>query len=351
MIRTLNVDLGDRSYPIHIGAGALDRLDVGSRRCLIVTNETIAPLYLTRLLQRLPDADVCELPDGESHKTLTTAGAIVDRLADGGFHRDSLVIALGGGVIGEIAGFAAAMYHRCIYFIQIPTTLLAMVDSSVGGKTGVNHRAGKNLLGAFHQPLQVLADLDLLATLPPREYAAGLAEVVKYAALGDLAMLGWLESRVEALRAREPETLAEVVHRCCVAKARIVAADEREQGQRALLNLGHTFGHAIETSSGYGALLHGEAVAIGMVMAADLSQRLGWTAAEDVTRLRTLLDALSLPTTPPPIPADTFVSLMQRDKKVLNDQLRLVLLKPLGRAVISADVPMDLLRATLASAA
>jgi len=351
MNRTLHVDLGERSYPIHIGAGALNGLDAQNRRCLIVTNDTIAPLYLPRVLEALPNAAVCELPDGESFKTLDTAGRILDQLADGGFHRDSLIIALGGGVIGDIAGFAASVYHRGIDFIQIPTTLLAMVDSSVGGKTGVNHRAGKNLIGAFHQPVQVIADLDLLATLPPREYAAGLAEVVKYAALGDLQLLDWLESRVAELRSRDTDVLTEVVYRCCLAKAKIVAADEREQGQRALLNLGHTFGHAIETASGYGTLLHGEAVAIGMVMAADLSCRLGWASAEEVARLRSLLSALSLPTSPPPIPPDEFIALMQRDKKVLNNRLRLVLLRPLGHAVISADVPLDTLRESLDAAA
>lgn len=351
MTRTLQVELGDRSYPIEIGPGAISGVAARQQRCLVVTNETIAPLYLDRLLAELPDtASTCILPDGEAHKTLATAETILDALANGGFHRDGLIIALGGGVIGDLAGFAAAMYHRGIEFVQIPTTLLAMVDSSVGGKTGVNHPAGKNLIGAFHQPRQVLADLRLLDTLPAREYAAGLAEVVKYAALGDLEFMDWLEIQAAGLQSRDHEVLTETVYRCCAAKARIVAADEREQGQRALLNLGHTFGHAIETASGYGQVLHGEAVAIGMIMAADLSQRLGWTSADDVTRLKNLLQALDLPTSPPRIPADQFLRLMQRDKKVLNNRLRLVLLKPLGHAVITADVAPEVLRETLLAA-
>ena len=351
MTRTLQVELGDRSYPIAIGPDVLAHIDTRGQRCLVVSNDTIAPLHLQTLLAQLPDGTAtCILPDGEAHKTLESAAVILDALADGGFHRDALIIALGGGVIGDLAGFAAAVYHRGIDFIQIPTTLLSMVDSSVGGKTGVNHPAGKNLIGAFHQPRQVLADLSLLATLPDREYAAGLAEVVKYAALGDLDFLAWLEARVAALRARDHAVLSETVERCCAAKARIVAADEREQGQRALLNLGHTFGHAIETASGYGTVLHGEAVAIGMVMAADLSHRLGWTSQHDVTRLSNLLQALDLPTRSPDIPVDQFIALMQRDKKVLNNRLRLVLLKPLGQALITSDVPPEPLRETLLAA-
>ncbi len=313
MIRTLQVELGARSYPIDIGPGVLSRLDTQGQRCLVVSNDTVAPLHLKTLLAQLPEGTAtCILPDGEAHETLDSAGVILDALAAGGFHRDGLVIALGGGVIGDLAGFAAAVYHRGIAFIQIPTTLLSMVDSSVGGKTGVNHPAGKNLIGAFHQPRQVLADLQLLDTLPSREYA--------------------------------------MVERCCATKARIVAADEREQGQRALLNLGHTFGHAIETASGYGTVLHGEAVAIGMVMAADLSYRLGWTSLTDVERLRDLLQALDLPTRCPPIPPEQFLALMQRDKKVLNNRLRLVLLKPLGQAIITADVPPEPLQETLLAA-
>ncbi len=351
MIRTLQVELGARSYPIDIGPGVLSRLDTQGQRCLVVSNDTVAPLHLKTLLAQLPEGTAtCILPDGEAHKTLDSAGVILDALAAGGFHRDGLVIALGGGVIGDLAGFAAAVYHRGIAFIQIPTTLLSMVDSSVGGKTGVNHPAGKNLIGAFHQPRQVLADLQLLDTLPSREYAAGMAEVVKYAALGDLAFLDWLEAQTPALQARDHAVLAEMVERCCATKARIVAADEREQGQRALLNLGHTFGHAIETASGYGTVLHGEAVAIGMVMAADLSYRLGWTSLTDVERLRDLLQALDLPTRCPPIPPEQFLALMQRDKKVLNNRLRLVLLKPLGQAIITADVPPEPLQETLLAA-
>lgn len=344
---TVHVDLGRRSYPIHIGRGVLRHLDVGTRRALIVTNDTIAPLHLDAVTRRLPAAGVCVLPDGEQHKTPATALSIIDTLAGDGFHRDSIIVALGGGVIGDLAGFAAAVYHRGIDFIQLPTTLLAMVDSSVGGKTGVNHPAGKNLIGAFHQPLAVLADLDWLATLPDREYAAGLAEVVKYALIGDADFLDWLEARREALAQRDPEVLTEVVRRCCEAKADIVAADERESGQRALLNLGHTFGHAIENASGYGVVLHGEAVAMGMVMAADLSHRLGWLTADDVQRVRALLAGLNLPVSPPALGTARYRTLMGRDKKVLAGRLRLILLRQLGQAVIVDDIPDALLDATL----
>lgn len=348
MNTTVHVALGARSYPIHIGAGALAALSAGDRRVLVVTNDTIAPLHLDAVLARLPDATTCVLPDGEAHKTLATTQTILDALADGGFHRDCVVVALGGGVVGDLAGFAASVYHRGVDFIQVPTTLLAMVDSSVGGKTGVNHPAGKNLIGAFHQPLAVVADLDLLSTLPAREYAAGLAEVVKYGALGDAEFLDWLADRTDALNAREPDTVAEVVRRCCEAKAAVVAADERESGQRALLNLGHTFGHAIETASGYGEILHGEAVAMGMVMAADLSARLGWLSQADVARLRELLLALRLPVDAPALGADRYATLMGRDKKVLGGRLRLVLLRALGHAVIVDDIPREALAATLA---
>lgn len=347
MSTVVQVQLGARSYPIHVGAGTLDALELRERRALIVTNTTVAPLYLARLQQRMPDADSLVLPDGEQYKTLSTAADILDHLADNGFHRDGVLVALGGGVIGDLTGFAAATYHRGIDFIQVPTTLLAMVDSSVGGKTGVNHPAGKNLIGAFHQPIAVHADLDTLATLPDREYRAGLAEVVKYGLLGNAAFFGWLESSTDGLNARDPDVLAQTVAQCCRDKAAIVAADEREAGQRALLNLGHTFGHAIEAHQGYGDWLHGEAVAAGMVMAADLSMRLGWLDAADVARIRALYAQLGLPDQPPPIPPRRFAELMGRDKKVLAGKLRLVLLKGISNAVVTSEVPAELLDATL----
>lgn len=349
--QTVTVDLGQRSYDIRIGSGELHTVDADGRRVLVVTNTTVAPLYLDTVLQQLPDAESLVLPDGEQYKTVHTMQTVLDHLADGGYHRDAVLVALGGGVIGDITGFAAAVYHRGIDFVQVPTTLLAMVDSSVGGKTGVNHAAGKNLIGAFHQPVAVHADLDTLATLPDREYRAGVAEVVKYGLLGNLEFLAWMEANAEALAARDHAALAHTVAQCCRDKAAIVAADEREAGQRALLNLGHTFGHAIEAHQGYGDWLHGEAVAAGMMMAARMSARMGLLANADIDRIERLYAALGLPAEPPRIPSERFIELMGRDKKVLAGQLRLVLLRQLGDAYVTSEFDEQALRATVAAAA
>ena len=344
-MHSLSVELGARSYPIHIGSNLLSKAIAGSsiaagRRCLIVTNETIAPLYLARLLEANThhEIDQLVLPDGEQYKTLETLNLIYDKLMQGNYARDCCLIALGGGVIGDMTGFAAATYQRGVDFIQIPTTLLAQVDSSVGGKTAVNHPIGKNMIGAFHQPRAVWIDTDTLVTLPERELAAGLAEVIKYGLLGDLEFLAWLEQNMDALRARDTAVLAQAIQRSCENKARIVAADERESGQRALLNLGHTFGHAIEASLGYGEWLHGEAVAAGMVMAAQLSARLGWIEESASARAEDLIRRAGLPTAPPAgmTPAQ-FLTAMGHDKKVLAGRLRLVLFKALGNAIVTDD--------------
>ncbi len=352
---TLTVALGPRSYPIYIGAGlladpALYRDHIRGRQVMVVTNETVAPLYLDRTLAALTgyDARPVILPDGERYKTLDVWNRIFDALLEARFGRDCTLIALGGGVIGDMAGFAAASYQRGVAFIQVPTTLLAQVDSSVGGKTGVNHPAGKNMIGAFHQPRAVIADTATLDTLPDRELSAGLAEVIKYGLIRDAAFLGWIESRLPDLLRRDPEALAYAIRRSCENKAEIVAEDELEAGQRALLNLGHTFGHAIETGAGYGSWLHGEAVGAGMCMAADLSARLGWLSEPDVRRVRAIVAAAGLPTRPPAdLTASRFLELMAVDKKVLEGRLRLVLLKGLGAAVVSGDFDPDLLLATL----
>ncbi|GAB3031571.1 3-dehydroquinate synthase [Oleiagrimonas citrea] len=343
---TLEVGLGDRSYPILIGPGLLDageawRPRIHGRHALVVSNETVAPLYLQRVMTQLDGlhAQTLTLPDGESFKNLAHVERVFEALADMGASRDACVIALGGGVIGDLAGFAAACWMRGIDFLQMPTTLLAMVDSSVGGKTGVNLKAGKNLVGAFHQPCAVVADTDTLATLPDREYRAGLAEVVKYGALGDADFLTWLEAHVDALNARDDAIIAKAIARCCAHKAAIVARDETERGERALLNLGHTFGHALETECGYGTLLHGEAVAIGMCQAAALSARLGMADAADGERLAHLLQTLQLPVTPPAgVDSDALLAHMRLDKKNLGGRLRLVLWRGIGRAEIVADV-------------
>lgn len=350
----LNVDLGARGYPILIGADILGRLArepaVVGRRVCVISDRQVAPLYLQRVADALslPPERALVLPAGEISKSMATVESVLDWLLQQTFPRDGVLLALGGGVIGDLVGFVAAIYQRGVDFVQIPTTLLAQVDSSVGGKTGVNHPRGKNLIGAFHQPRLVLADTATLTTLPPREFSAGMAEVIKYGLLGDAAFFAWLEARIERLRALEPEPLAKAIERCCAIKARIVAQDERESGPRALLNLGHTFGHAIETWAGYGRWLHGEAVAVGLCMAADLSARLGWLPASDVARCRRLVAAAGLPLNPPPgmRPAD-FIELMARDKKVAAGQLRLVLMRALGDAVITADFESAALQATL----
>lgn len=350
---TINVELGFRSYPIVIGAGLLGggfdlRPYVVGKDCLIVSNETVAPLYLDKLKANIRDKNIAsiELPDGEAYKTTDTLHLLLDRLVDMGASRDSTVIALGGGVVGDIAGFAAASYMRGIGFIQVPTTLLAQVDSSVGGKTGVNHPRGKNLIGAFYQPGIVLIDTETLATLPERELCAGLAEVIKYGAIADAGFFVWLENNIAALRGKDPAALADAIQRCCELKARIVAEDEREGGRRAILNFGHTFGHAIEHCLGYGEWLHGEAVAAGMVMAATLSG----IAPADTVRLKDLLEAAGLPTAPPRIGAIKMLDAMGMDKKVQQKQLRFVLLKSLGEAFVSSDYDAGRLRQVLEAA-
>jgi 3-dehydroquinate synthase len=342
--RTLTIDFGPRSYPIHIGPALLAdraRLEASLPRgpLLIVTNETVAPLYLTRLERTLAGRTLsaCVLPDGERYKTLATLGRVYDALAAARVNRDGAVLALGGGVVGDIAGFAAATWQRGVAVAQLPTTLLSQVDSSVGGKTAVNHPAGKNLIGAFHQPSVVLADLDTLRTLPDRELRAGLAEVIKYGLIRDLPFLEWLDANLAALLARDPAAMAEAVERSCAAKAAIVALDEREIGPRALLNFGHTFGHAVETAVGYGEWLHGEAVAVGMLLAAETSARLGWIGAADVARVRDLLSRAGLPVAAPRIGVARARELMALDKKVQDGRVRLILLKSLGDAIVSAD--------------
>ncbi|MHB8534706.1 MAG: 3-dehydroquinate synthase [Sulfuricaulis sp.] len=356
-MKTLQVDLGERSYPIYIGAGLLDRAEcltrhVPASRIAIVTNETVAPLYLAKLRAHVASFQPLEviLPDGEQYKTLEVLNRIFDALLAARCDRRTTLVALGGGVIGDMAGFAAACYQRGVPFIQVPTTLLGQVDSSVGGKTGVNHPLGKNMIGAFYQPRAVIIDTDTLKTLPDRELSAGLAEVIKYGLIRDPEFFTWLESNMDKLLARDTEALSFAIHRSCRNKAEVVAADERESGVRAILNLGHTFGHAIETGLGYGSWLHGEAIAAGMVMAADLSQRLRWLPAADVTRIEKLILRARLPVRAPGTLAPArFLELMAVDKKVMDGRLRLVLLKRLGEAVVTADYPRAQLEATLAS--
>jgi len=353
-MQTVRIDLGSRSYPIVIGSGLLAQPAVlaqaiAASDVLVVTNETVGPLYLEPVLRGLAGKRVASvaLPDGERFKTLEMLGRLFDAMVEQRLNRDACVVALGGGVVGDMAGFAAACYQRGVDYVQVPTTLLAQVDSSVGGKTGVNHPGGKNLIGAFHQPRAVISDMATLATLPLRELRAGLAEVVKYGLIDDVEFLGWIERNTQPLLALDPEALAHAVRRSCEIKARIVAADEHEHGQRALLNLGHTFGHAIETATGYGQWLHGEAVAVGMMLAADLSCRLGWLEAADVTRVRTLLERIGLPSKAPAIGAGRALELMGMDKKVLAGRIRLVLLRRLGEGVVSGDFPPAALEETL----
>jgi 3-dehydroquinate synthase len=358
-MKTLTVDLGPRSYPIHIGQGLLRRPDLVSKRIrgkqvMVVSNETVAPLYLDNVKQMLNGFDLASviLPDGEQYKNLETLDSVFTSLLEHRFNRSCTLIALGGGVVGDITGFAAASYQRGIAFVQIPTTLLAQVDSSVGGKTGVNHPLGKNMIGAFHQPGCVLIDTDTLDTLDQRQFAAGLAEVIKYGLIRDAGFFTWLEQNIERLAARDKEALAFAIERSCTIKASIVAADERESGQRALLNLGHTFGHAIETGTGYGNWLHGEAVAVGISMAADLSARHQWLTNSDALRIEKLLQSAGLPTSPPDgMNEEQFMKHMAVDKKVLDDGLRLVLLKAIGKAVITGDFSAALLSKTLSHAA
>ncbi len=340
-MRRLDVDLGERAYPILIGHNIGERLAlvepfVRGGQLLVVTNPTVGALYadaLIRVLEPRFRVRRVDLPDGEQHKHLDSAAQVLDALAGFGATRDATVIALGGGVVGDLAGFAAAMWMRGIDFLQMPTTLLAMVDSSVGGKTGVNHVSGKNLIGAFHQPVAVVADLARLKTLPEREYRAGLAEVLKYGAIRDVDFFAWLEQHAAGLVARDPELLAEAVEQSCRHKAQIVIADEREQGERALLNFGHTYGHAIENLCGYGAILHGEAVAIGMSLAAQLSARLELAPHADAERLDQLIAAFGLPCRlPPQLSPEAMLAAMRLDKKSRADGLRLILWRGLGRA-------------------
>lgn len=354
-MQTLKLDLAERSYPIYIGTKLLQQPEIWlphirGKNCVTVTNTTIAPLYLEPLTAGLKakQHSTVILPDGESYKTLDTLDQVYSHLLDNHVDRKATLLALGGGVVGDMTGFAAASYQRGVDFIQIPTTLLAMVDSSVGGKTGVNHRLGKNMIGAFHQPQCVLIDTDTLKTLPARELSAGLAEVIKYGLIRDTAFLQWLHEHMNDLLACDDEALAYAVYRSCEHKAEVVAADEREAGQRALLNLGHTFGHAIEAAMGYGQWLHGEAVAAGTVMAAELSQRMGWLSADDVVWVRALFAQAHLPVTPPEtMTAADFMRYMSVDKKVLDGSLRLVLLQGLGNAVITADFDTAALQAVL----
>ena len=353
-MQTIHVDVGHARYPIDIGPGLLGDAELIDTRLrgrdfLIVSNVTVAPLYLERLRCSLAGrrVGVCVLPDGERHKTLAGAALIFDALVEQKLNRDATLIALGGGVVGDLGGFAAACYQRGICCVQVPTTLLAQVDSSVGGKTGVNHPGGKNLIGAFHQPAAVIADTDTLATLPDRELHAGIAEIVKYGCICDAPLFDWLELNIERLLARDAAALTHAIARSCELKASIVARDERESNVRAILNFGHTFGHAIEAATLYTRYLHGEAVAIGMLIAADLSSRLGMVDAAMTGRLRALLARARLPVTAPRIGADNARSLMQMDKKVLAGALRLVLLNAPGSAVVTADYDAPALAAVL----
>lgn len=343
-MQSLDVALGDRSYPIHIGSGLLAQpaLLAGAlkqARAAIITNTTVAPLYLAKLADGLRAAGVevieIVLPDGEQHKDWQTLNLIFDALLQHRCERSTTLIALGGGVVGDMTGFAASCYQRGAPFIQVPTTVLSQVDSSVGGKTAINHPLGKNMIGAFYQPRLVIADTDTLDTLPDRELKAGLAEVIKYGLIRDVEFLTWIETALDRLLARDKVALAEAIFRSCQHKAEIVARDERESGERALLNLGHTFGHAIETGMGYGEWLHGEAVAAGTMMAADLSARLGWLSAGDVNRIERLFVRAGLPVLGPALPSERYLELMRHDKKIEDGRLRLVLLRGLGSAVVS----------------
>ena len=350
---TLQVELGERSYPIIIGSGLLgggfelaDYIRGGD--CLVVTNDTVGPLYLDALEADLGDRkiDSIALPDGEAHKTLATVESVLDKLVANRAGRDTTLIALGGGVVGDITGFAAACYMRGVAFIQVPTTLLAQVDSSVGGKTGVNHPGGKNLIGAFHQPNIVMIDTSTLSTLPDRELQAGLAEVIKYGAIADVGFLGWLEDNIGALLAKDAEATAHAIRRSCELKAEVVADDEREAGRRAILNFGHTFGHAIERCQGYGDWLHGEAVAAGMLMAAELSD----ISSAERNRLRTLIGRAGLPVEPPAIGADRLFEAMGLDKKVMARKLRFVVLDSLGSARVTENYDANRLDKALEAA-
>lgn len=356
-MKTLHVDLGERSYPIFIGQGLMGNAElvrsyVKGKQVLIVTNTTVAPLYLEACEQAFADFDVKSvvLPDGEQHKNLETLNLIFDELIGQRFDRSCTLVALGGGVIGDMTGFAAAAFQRGVKFIQVPTTLLSQVDSSVGGKTGVNHPLGKNMIGAFHQPECVVIDTDTLNTLEDRQLSAGLAEVIKYGLIVDLPFFEWLESDIEKLLTREPEALSEAIERSCHNKAVIVAQDEKEAGMRALFNLGHTFGHAIEAGMGYGNWLHGEGVSAGSMQAIYLSKLMGHLTQSDLVRIQNLFERAKLPVHPPSVEEmdnAQFLDLMAGDKKVQAGTIRLVLLKEIGKAFVTGDYPQALLEQTL----
>ena len=358
-MRTLKVDLGDRSYPIYIGSGLLAQAELiaahlPQRRAVIVSNTTVAPLYLETLTRSLEARGVATvpivLPDGEAHKNWQTLNTIFDAMLRHRCERSTTIVALGGGVVGDMAGFAAAVYQRGVPFIQVPTTLLAQVDSSVGGKTAINHPLGKNMIGAFYQPRAVVADADTLGTLPQRELAAGIAEVVKYGLIRDAEFFAWLESNLDRLLARDPEALAYAIEVSCRSKAEVVNLDERETGLRALLNLGHTFGHAIEAGTGYGTWLHGEAVAAGTLLAARVSKSLGRLSEKDVRRTVELFTRAGLPVVAPDLGVERYLELMGHDKKVENGRLKFVLLERIGAAYVD-EVPRALLTDVLASPA
>ncbi|MCG8378843.1 MAG: 3-dehydroquinate synthase [Proteobacteria bacterium] len=354
-MKTVKVDLGDRSYPIYIGGALLSDAElikkhVTSTQVLVVTNETIAPLYLDKFTAHLKELnfDTVILPDGEYTKSLESLNLVITHLMEKKYNRTCVLIALGGGVIGDLTGFAAACYQRGVKFIQIPTTLLAQVDSSVGGKTAVNHPLGKNMIGAFHQPTAVFADTSILSSLPDRELSAGLAEVIKYGLIRDKEFFDWLEENINNLKNRDNEALGYAIERSCINKAEVVAEDERESGLRAILNLGHTFGHAIETALSYKEWLHGEAVACGMLMAADLSVRLGMLESINVERIRTLLKQINLPVqVHPDVKLDEMLKNMKVDKKSREGVLYLILLDEIGKAVITSDYTEEALTETI----
>jgi len=354
-MKTVEVKLKDHSYPIYIGSGLISKTElfhpyVKGRQVMVVSNETVAPLYLEKILGSIQDAEVKSviLPDGEQYKNLETLNTVFDGLLKSHYSRQSVLLALGGGVVGDMTGFAAACYQRGVDFIQVPTTLLAQVDSSVGGKTGVNHALGKNMIGAFHQPVAVITDTDTLDTLEDRQMVAGMAEVIKYGLINDSDFYAWLESAMDKLMSRDKDALAYVIEQSCLNKARVVERDEKETNIRATLNLGHTFGHAIETITGYTKWLHGEGVGVGMLMAAEMSKKLGWLSSEDVNRVSGLLKKANLPTSiPKEISPQQMIEVMAVDKKVQNNKIRLVLLKAIGDAIITDDFDQDLLIETI----
>lgn len=359
-MQTLNVALGDRSYPIHIGSELLGKTELilphlKRKQVAIVTNTTVAPLYFDAIASPLKAAGIdvipIILPDGEAYKNSETLNLIYDALLQNRCERNTTLIALGGGVIGDLTGYAAATYLRGVPFIQVPTTLLSQVDSSVGGKTGINHPLGKNMIGAFYQPQVVLADIATLVTLPKKELAAGMAEVIKYGLIRDRDFFDWIENNIEKLNSLDAAAMSYAIYRSCQNKAEVVAADEREVGERALLNLGHTFGHAIENAMGYGVWLHGEAVAAGTMLAADLSGRLGWLKADEIERIRKLFVAAKLPVDAPELGVERYLDLMGMDKKVVDGKIRLVLQQGIGKSVLTSDYDSTALKQTLSMSA